>query len=306
LLQVVKITLVGRLMRAGGKGCPMRWVVYALAVLTLAPPALAADLDVLRGTEAVPAVPAVPAFPVGYPLFTRWSGFYFGGDLSYNSAIADFSRATAPLVEFSLQDTVVEQQFTPSQLQLLGKGADTAFGGGAFLGYNTQWQDVVLGIEANYTHTSLSASSTSPFVIARQFSPPAGNVDSVTLSNATARLSLSDYGEVRGRAGYVLGNFLPYGFFGVVVGAGSYSVSTQVDATCGPSSAIVGCAGFPLFPGAGQGSALLWGYSVGAGFDWALTPNTFLRAEFDFDQFVPISNITLEILSGRVGVGAKF
>jgi outer membrane immunogenic protein len=304
----VKITLVGRFMRAGRKGCPMRWVIYALAVLALAPPALGADLDVLRGSEAVPALPVgYPAVPVGYPLFTRWSGFYFGGDVSYNSAIADFSRATAPLIEFSLQDTVVQQQFTPSQLQLLGKGADNAFGGGAFLGYNTQWQDVVLGIEANYTHTSLSASSTSPFVIARSFSPPVGNVDSVTLSNATARLSLTDYGEVRGRAGYVLGNFLPYGFFGVVVGAGSYSVSTQVDAFCGtPAIPQNECLGYPLFPGAGQGSALLWGYSVGAGFDWALTPNTFLRAEFDFDQFVPISNITLEILSGRVGAGVKF
>ena len=285
----------------------MRWVIYALAVLTLAPPAVAADLDVLRGSEAVPALPVgYPALPVGYPLFTRWSGFYFGGDLSFNSATVNFSRATAPLIEFSLQDTVVEQQFTPSQLQLLGKSADNAFGGGAFLGYNTQWQQVVLGIEANYTHTSLSASSTSPFVIARSFSPPVGNVDSVTLSNATARLSLSDYGEVRGRAGYIVGNFLPYGFFGVVVGAGSYSVSTQVDATCGTPPATGECTGFPLFPGAGQGSALLWGYSVGAGFDWALTPNTFLRAEFDFDQFVPISNITLEILSGRVGAGVKF
>jgi outer membrane immunogenic protein len=269
-------------------------VICTLFVLAFAPPALADDFDVLRGSQV----------PVGPATFTRWSGFYFGGDVSYNSAIADFSRATAPLIEFSLQDTVVEQQFTPSQLQLLGKGADNAFGGGAFVGYNTQWQDVVLGVEGNYTHASLSATSTSTVVIARQFSPPAGNVDSVTLSNATARLSLTDYGELRGRAGYVLGNFLPYGFFGVVVGAGSYSVSTQVDATCGTPPG--GCIGFPLFPSAGQGSALLWGYSVGVGLDWALAPNIFLRAEFDFDQFVPISNISLEILSGRVGVGAKF
>ena len=38
----------------------MRWVIYALAVLALAPPALAADLDVLRGSEAT-----VPVLPVG-------------------------------------------------------------------------------------------------------------------------------------------------------------------------------------------------------------------------------------------------
>jgi outer membrane immunogenic protein len=279
-------------------------LIVALGLLlgVLLSPAFGADYDlpVLRGSEA-----AVPTLPVGYPLFRNWSGFYFGGDVSFNSAVVDFSRATAPLIEFSLQDTVVQQQFTPSELQLLGKGADSAFGGGAFVGYNTQWQDAVLGIEANYTHTSLSATSTSTFVIARQFSPPAGNVDSVTLNNATARLSLTDYGEVRGRFGYVVGNFLPYGFFGVVVGAGSFSVSTEVDATCGTPPGGE-CTGFPLFPGAGQGSALLWGYTVGAGFDWALTPNFFLRAEFDFDQFVPISNISLEILSGRVGAGVKF
>jgi hypothetical protein len=125
------------LMRAGRKGCPMRWVIYALAVSMLAPPALAADVDVLRGSEAV-----VPALPVGYPTFTRWSGFYAGGQLSYGDAEVNFSRATAPIVGFSLRNTQVEQQAAPSQWQVLGRDANNAFGGGGFLGYNTQWQDL--------------------------------------------------------------------------------------------------------------------------------------------------------------------
>jgi opacity protein-like surface antigen len=50
----------------------------------------------------------------------------------------------------------------------------------------------------------------------------------------------------------------------------------------------------------------LWGYSVGAGLDWALTPNIFLRGEFGFDQFAPISNVQLNLVSGRVGAGFKF
>ena len=50
----------------------------------------------------------------------------------------------------------------------------------------------------------------------------------------------------------------------------------------------------------------LWGYSVGAGLDWALTPNIFLRGEFDFDQFAPISNVQLNLVSGRVGASFKF
>jgi hypothetical protein len=118
----------------------MRWVFCIAMILGMASPALAADYDlpILRGSSQPPA----PVVSVGPPTFTRWSGFYFGGDLSFNNGTADFSSGTAPLVAFALQNTVVQQTFTPSQTELLGKAADSAFGGGAFLGYNTQWQDL--------------------------------------------------------------------------------------------------------------------------------------------------------------------
>jgi outer membrane immunogenic protein len=58
--------------------------------------------------------------------------------------------------------------------------------------------------------------------------------------------------------------------------------------------------------GAGQTNALLWGYTVGAGLDWALTPNILVRGEFEFVQFAPISNIAVSVASGRVGAGFKF
>jgi opacity protein-like surface antigen len=45
---------------------------------------------------------------------------------------------------------------------------------------------------------------------------------------------------------------------------------------------------------------------VGAGLDWAVTQHFFLRGEFEFVQFAPISSISLEIFSGRVGAGYKF
>ena len=56
----------------------------------------------------------------------------------------------------------------------------------------------------------------------------------------------------------------------------------------------------------GKTTHLLWGFSVGAGLDWALTQNFFLRGEFEFVQFAPISNINLPLVSGRVGAGYKF
>jgi outer membrane immunogenic protein len=271
----------------------------------MASPALASDYDlqnvpILRGSAQPPA----PVYSVGPATFTRWSGFYVGGDVSFNNGTSDFSSATAPRIEYALQNTVVQQTFTPSQLSLLGKGAGSAFGGGAFLGYNTQWQDLVLGVEANYMHTSINTAAATPpsFQLAREFNPPSGNVTSISLSKAAGSLTLSDFGEARFRAGYVLGNFLPYGFVGMAVGMGSYSVSSHIDLYCGTFQ----CVGFPLDLNSSQSNALLWGYSVGAGLDWKLTPNFFLRGEFDFDQFAPVSNISLSLISGRIGGAFKF
>jgi outer membrane immunogenic protein len=285
----------------------MRWTLLLSILLScgLAAPALASDYDlpytpVLRGSAQPPA----PVYSVGPATFTRWSGFYFGGDFSFNNGTTDFSSATAPRIEYALQNTVVQQTFTPSQLSLLGNGAGNAFGGGGFLGYNTQWQDLVLGVEGNYTHTSISTIASTPasFSINRSFVPAAGNVTSINLSNAAGSLSLTDYGEARVRAGYVLGNFLPYGFVGMVAGMGSYRVGSHIDLFCGPAE----CLGFPLNLQSSQSNALLWGWTAGAGLDWMLTPNFFLRGEFDFDQFAPISNIQLNLVSGRVGGAFRF
>jgi outer membrane immunogenic protein len=118
---------------------PMRWVFCLAMMLGTATPALAADYDlpILRGSE-----PPAPVVTVGPATFTRWSGFYVGGVASYNNATTDFINATQPLIAFSLRATTLEQQVHPSGIAVLGKGAGSAFGGGAFLGYNTQWQDL--------------------------------------------------------------------------------------------------------------------------------------------------------------------
>jgi opacity protein-like surface antigen len=51
---------------------------------------------------------------------------------------------------------------------------------------------------------------------------------------------------------------------------------------------------------------LLYGFSVGGGFDMAVTQNIFLRGEYEFVQFAEIANITAKISSARVGAGFKF
>jgi outer membrane immunogenic protein len=237
---------------------------------------------------------------VGPATFTRWSGFYFGGNISVGSATSDFSTATRPLVQFSLQHTTVESSDHPSDFQVLGRGSAVAAGGGAFLGYNTQWQDLVLGVEATYTHVNLNTTASSvPNGVGRFFP----DVNTGVNVSASGDLDLTDYGTARGRAGYVVGNFLPYGFIGMAVGRASYSVNTAslVQQTSNNITQT-----FLFTNAAGQTNALLWGYTVGAGLDWALTPNILVRGEFEFVQFAPISNIAVSVATGRVGTGFKF
>src|ERR1700689_373737 len=138
------ITRVGRAMRAprdgakGRKGRPMRWVIGALVALAVSPSAFAADLDILRGTE-----------PVGPANFQNWSGFYAGGEFGYGNSSADFSKSTSSLVSYALRVTTLEADFAPSNWPVLGTGQDREMTFGGFVGYNTQWQDLILGIEGN-------------------------------------------------------------------------------------------------------------------------------------------------------------
>ena len=293
----------------------MRRLLVALGLVGgLLSPAFAADYDlpILRGSSQPPA----PVVTVGPATFTRWSGIYFGGVISYNNSNTDFVNATAPLIHFSLRSTTLEQQVQPSTIAVLGKGSDNTVGGGAFFGYNTQWQDLILGVEATYNYTNLN--TTAPASGVARIFPTV--TDAVALS-ATGRLSLSSYGEARFRAGYIVGDLLPYGFIGAAVGGASYSVTTVADVTqsmsttstpdysCagkGMAGSTATCQDIFFFNGVGQNNALLWGYSVGAGLDWAVTRHFFLRGEFEFVQFAPISTISLALVSGRIGAGYRF
>jgi outer membrane immunogenic protein len=290
----------------------MRRLLVGLGLMGgLLSPALAADYDIpiLRGSE--PVAPIAPVTTVGPATFTRWSGFYFGGVFSYSNATVDFSNASQPLLASSLQGLTLEELQPPSQLVVLGRSADSAFGGGGFLGYNTQWQDLIIGVEATYTHTNLNTTAPSLSVGRNTTAGSAAYNFNVT---GSGNLDLTDYGTARARAGYVVGNLLPYGFIGVAVGRASYSVTSDIagqqNTALVPSfpcdTRLSTCVDFNYPNSAGQSNALLWGFSVGGGLDWAVTRNVFLRGEFEFIQFAPITNINVPVVNGRLGVGYKF
>jgi outer membrane immunogenic protein len=288
---------------AAMKGRSMRWMICALFMLVLAPRASAADLDVLRGSE-----------PVGPATYTRWSGFYFGGDVGYSNINADFGKSTAPLVAFSLRELALEADALVSTWPVLGKASNSGVSFGGFAGYNSQWENVVLGIEGNYTHSPVTAvAHDSP--ISRVVNA-GGNTYAVNLSGSGS-LEVTDYASLRARGGYILGDFLPYGFIGAVIATGTYAVTTNVNGQqnspaaappvvpCNPAVTAT-CVNYNFSNSAGQNGALFYGFTIGGGLDVAVTANLFVRAEFEYIRFAPVASIQASIATARLGAGLKF
>jgi len=272
-------------------------VTYALILLSLASPALAADLDFdfLRGSETV-----------GPGTFTRWSGFYVGGQIGYTNGNADFSHSTQSGVAYALRQTDLELQFAPSTWQVLGTANNSIASFGGFIGYNTQWEDAIFGVEANINRAGLNLHALSTPIGPLLTAPDSqGATHTVTMSG-TGSITNLDFATLRFRAGYVVGNFMPYAFVGPAFGLANIAVGvTGNNVQCTTTTPIL-CASFPFTTTYGLNSAVLYGFTVGGGVDVALTQNIFLRAEVEYDNFDPPPGIPLSLITGRVGAGLKF
>jgi outer membrane immunogenic protein len=293
------------------EGRPMRWVFCALFALGFASHAAAADFDIPFPPASQPNVDVLRgSLSVGPATFTRWSGFYVGGQIGLTNANADFSNSTQPLIAFALRDTLLQSDVAPSGWQVLGSTGVRTTSYGGFAGYNTQWQDLIVGMEANFNRAAFTLRSpVSP--IGRTTSDSAGNAYTVNVTGAGSLVG-EDFATLRVRGGWVAGNFLPYGFFGLALGLANTSVSGAVSGveytsgTVGTCNASAPCSPFAYTNSSAQNNAILYGFTVGAGVDVAVTANIFLRAEFEFDQFNPPPGYFANIISGRVGAGFKF
>jgi len=272
-------------------------LIFSLAMLGLTQNALAADpaedTAFLRGSE-VYAPPAPKAY-------TRWSGFYAGGQVEYGSANLDFSHATDSLASFALRGLALENEANVSQTQLLDTRHTGSAGFGGFVGYNTQWEDVILGLEVGYSRNSFSASADSlPF--GRSLGA-GGNAYTIGLAGA-ASMHIIDYAELRGRVGYAIGNFLPYVTGGFAVGRVDFTRSWSIVGIENPNTA--NAVPFTYTNSEVKNNAFVGGWSIGAGVDVMVWNCLFVRGEVDYIQFAPISGIDASIVAGRLGAGYKF
>jgi outer membrane immunogenic protein len=137
---------------------------------------------------------------------------------------------------------------------------------GGFLGYNGQWDQLVLGVDVGYKYASV-----------------------LDASVETARFKLNDYATVRVRAGYAMGQFLPYALVGAAVGRFNYA------------NLNIGTGAF-----VGEDNAFDSGVVAGLGVDWAVTPAIFVRAEWEFIAFARLNSTISQINTGSLGIGLRF
>jgi outer membrane immunogenic protein len=275
----------------------MRRVIYALLAFAFAPSAFADDLSWLTGAQ--------PAAPMNV---NGWAGVYIGGQISYSSAGGNFSNTTQVPLAYALRELTLENEQQPSSWPVLGQANHGATGFGGFAGYNTQFEKLILGVEVNYDQANLSLNApNSP--ISRRVTA-GGTPYDVTVTGSGSVTDLN-FGTLRARGGWALGNFLPYAFAGVAVGHANVNI---VATTFGVQNPPLGCpAGtnppcvpFSFTGTAGKNGEWMVGFTFGGGLDVALTRNVFLRAEYEYVQFAPIANLVVDVNTVRGGLGIKF
>ncbi|HEY3790903.1 MAG TPA: outer membrane beta-barrel protein, partial [Bradyrhizobium sp.] len=204
-----------------------------------------------------------------------------------------------------------------SELNVMGKVNGQSSGFGGFVGRNWQFDDVVLGVEANYNYLSSLATSTGgtigPIQVAEPgliLAPGDTAVDDVTLSGRAA-LRVKDEITFRGRAGYAVGDLLPYMFGGLAVGRMDVSstVSSSVNRTifhADGTTTNVPLPQFALTSTIGKSNAFVAGWTAGLGMEYMLWNNIFVRGEWEYIRFMSIQNTAVSENSVHAGLGYKF
>jgi outer membrane immunogenic protein len=224
--------------------------ILAGALIAAATPTFAADL--------APA-PVEPIAPVVVPM--NWSGFYIGAEIGYSW-------------------TNIDVDFPGTGLETASPDANGVVGGG-YVGYNAQFNQIVVGIEADIEATNKSGDRT----IATILGPLTADVDN------------NWQGSVRARLGYAIDTFMPYITGGVAWT--DFDVTTSI-------------------PGIGSvdNSNTFVGWTIGAGLEYAFTPNIIGRVEYRYtdygdndDTLTPFGfsdNVDVKDNTVRVGVAYKF
>lgn len=271
-------------------------IACAAATAGIMPRAEAADY--LRGAYSGDTAPRSAG--------VDWAGVYGGVHAGITSGQTDPRPFAQPLTDGALPQSSVLYGPVSALINLKETNkAATSYGG--FAGINWLWDDVVLGVEMDYTRSSIKANSTFTGGITTR---PTGTTDEYDVSvTATSRARISDWGTLRGRIGWAAGMFMPYLTAGVAFGNvdgratlnGSWS---RYDVSSPPARTFVSSGTFSSVVGR---RGITYGAALGAGVDMQLLPGTFTRLEWQYIQLASGGQRpNISINSARVAGGIKF
>ncbi len=210
----------------------------------------AADLPVRAYTKA-PVVEVAPS----------WSGFYVGATVGGAWSKVDPTFSDPGNVAFPICGPC-NGPFDTTTIDQTGRGVI----GGAHAGYNWQFSpNFLLGIEGDFTGTNLrhrtDARLTSVGVV-------------LPVSNLGYQTDINWLASIRGRLGYVNGNWMVYGTGGVAFAKFDFTGSESCDQpTCNP-----------VFANSSINKART-GWTAGAGTEWAFASGWRARAEYLYYEF---------------------
>ncbi|HET9176058.1 MAG TPA: porin family protein, partial [Pseudolabrys sp.] len=160
------------------------------------------------------------------PGYVRWDGWQAGIQAGFGNLNADFGNSTGPLVAFILRNSTLESEAAPSAWTTLPSNSTTGPVFGAFVGYNWQWSELVVGWDLAYKRPA-SLNSSASDSLSRRFDTSDSIRHDVTIAAQTS-FKLVDYATLRGKAGYAVGEFLPYAVLGAAVGRFNYQTTVTV------------------------------------------------------------------------------
>ncbi len=152
----------------------------------------------------------------------------------------NFAGATESLVAHMLRKTELENQRRPSEWEVLGQTSTGGSFGGGFVGFNTQWEDAVLGIELHYNKSRFFANApVDPLtrLVSTATDSSAGNTYLLNLSG-DASMRITDFGSARVRAGWAVANVLPYATLGFAFGRADITRSARAQGVENPPADI--------------------------------------------------------------------
>jgi len=210
-----------------------------------------------------PAYKAPP--PVAPPPVFSWTGFYVGG----NGGCGWYKTPTPQ--NFGGGDFGGPADIFAFDQQT----ASGCFAGGE-IGYNYQFSgNWVIGVAADAEFGKISSFN-------QMFAVNDGNE-----FESSYESKLTAFGTARATLGYSFGNWLPYITGGFAWGSNKFSVHAEGDNTDHPIS--------PSF----SDTQTHTGWTIGAGLEYAITPNVFWRAEYLYlDLGSKHYNVTLDADTG--------